>query len=298
MLGPIRCVTITAEDPEALAGVYQQWLGYRRLRVDTPESVSAEMAAGWGAPDQQGAEHLLLAPERGDDFCFRIVRGATGDYQALTTWGWNAAELIVENVDAMAERLVGSPFKLIGPPEDLSFTDAIRALQIEGPAREVLYLTQFKRQLPEFDTPVPRCAVDRTFIVILGGPDLEALQAYFQQRFQVPEVPIMPVKITVLSNALGLPAEQLHDLAALPLHGKSFIEADRYPPITRARQAPTGCLPPAISIVSFEVPSLQPFLADALGGVYRCELPPHRGARALSLRGAAGELIELIEAAH
>ncbi len=294
MLGPIRCVTITAEEPEVLAAAYQRWLGYRQVDADPSLEVSAAVATGWGAPAQAGSRQILLAPEQGDDFWFRIVEGETGDYRALTTWGWNAAELIVRDVDAMAQRLADSPFRMIGPPEDLSFTDAIRALQIEGPAREVLYLTQFKRQLPEFDTPLPRCDVDRTFIVILGGPSLEALQAYFEARFEVPHSPAMPVKITVLSNALGLPSDQLHDLAALALDGKSFIEADRYPAQTVARRVQPGYLPPAMSMVTFEVPQLAPFLADALGGQYTCTTAPYRNRPALTLRGVAGELIELV----
>lgn len=294
MLGPICCVTITAEDPEALAASYQRWLGYRQVDADTPHEVRAAVASGWGASAQAGSRQVLLTPEVGDDFWFRFVEGEAGDYRALTTWGWNAAELIVRDVDDMARRLVDSPFRMIGPPEDLSFTDAIRALQIEGPAREVLYLTQFKRQLPEFDTPLPLCDVDRTFIVILGGPSLEELQAYFESRFAVPHSPAMPVKITVLSNALGLPSEQLHDLAALALDGKSFIEADRYPAQTEARRVQPGYLPPAMSMVTFEVSDLAPFLADSLGGQYTCASAPYLGRPALTVRGVAGELIELV----
>ncbi|MCC5867193.1 MAG: hypothetical protein JJU27_01665 [Gammaproteobacteria bacterium] len=294
MLGPISCVTITAEAPEVLAATYQRWLGYRRVDGDATAEVPEAVASGWGAAAQSGSRQILLAPETGEDFWFRFVEGRTGDYRALTTWGWNAAELIVRDVDDMARRLADSPFRMIGPPEDLSFTDAIRALQLEGPAQEVLYLTQFKRQLPEFDTPLPRCDVDRTFIVILGGPDLEALQAYFESRFEVPPSPAMPVKVSVLSNALGLPSGQLHDIAALPLDGQSFIEADRYPAQTHARTVQPGHLPPAMSIVTFEVPDLAPFLADALGGQYTCTSVPYQGRPAVTVRGVAGELIELV----
>lgn len=294
MIGPIRCVTMTAENPIELAGIYSRWLGYRV--VDGAAGVvPAEVAAGWGAPAQAGARQILLAPERGDDFWFRLVEGPAGEYRALTTWGWNAAELIVQDVDALAECLADSPFRLIGPPEDLSFTDAIRAMQVEGPAREVLYLTQFKRKLAEFDTPEPRCPVDRTFIVILGGPSLEALQEFYESRFAVPQAPAMPVKVSVLSNALGIPPDTLHDIAALPLQGQSFIEADRYPGETVARSAPAGQLPPAMSIVSFVVPDLGPHLGDALGAPYGGLEPPYAGGRAITLTGPAGELIELIE---
>lgn len=293
-LGPIRCVTVTAEDPHALAALYREWLDYRDVSGgDGP--VSQALAESWAAPAQAGARSILLAPAHDSGYWFRFVAGPGDDYRALTTWGWNATELIVQDVDDLAARLADSPFRIIGPPEDLSFTDAIRAMQIEGPAGEVVYLTQFKRRLEEFDTPEPLCPVDRCFIVILGGPDLSALRQFYQSRFAVPEAPVMPVKITVLSEALGLPADQLHELSALPLAGQSFIEADQYPAQTVARTVPTGSLPPAMAIVSFEVPDLSAHLPSAIGPIYTSELPPYRGARAMTLRGAAGELIELIE---
>ncbi|MCC5862390.1 MAG: hypothetical protein JJT93_10855, partial [Gammaproteobacteria bacterium] len=294
-LGPITCVTVTSEDPAGLAALYSEWLGYREVPAGVAP-LPAALADGWGAPAQTGAETRLLAPAKGTGFWFRFVAGQTGDYRALTTWGWNASELIVQDVDALAAHLENSPFRIIGPPEDLSFTDAIRAMQIEGPAGEVVYLTQFKRRLEEFDTPEPECAVDRCFIVILGGADLHALKRFYETRFGVPDAPVMPVKISVLSNALGLPAEQAHDLAALPLAGQSFIEADQYPAEAIARRTPEGALPPAMAIVSFRVPDLAPHQAAALGPVYTSDLPPYAGARALTLRGPAGELIELIEA--
>ncbi len=293
-IGPITCVTVTTEDPESTAALYREWLDYR----DVPggaDPLPETLATSWGVPDQAGADVRLLAPAEDSGFWFRFVAGQTGDYRALTTWGWNASELIVQDVDALAARLVGSPFRIIGPPEDLSFTDAIRAMQIEGPAGEVVYLTQFKRRLEEFDTPEPACAVDRCFIVILGGADLAELKRYYEAVFGVPDAPVMPVKIGVLSNALGLPVDQAHDLSALPLAGQSFIEADQYPPETVARAAPEGALPPAMAIVSFRVPDLAPHEPAALGPVYTSERPPYAGARALTLRGPAGELIELIE---
>ena len=66
----------------------------------------------------------------------------------LKVSGWNAAELIVEDVDGLAVQLENSPFKIIGSPADLSFTKNIRAMQVMGPANEILYLTQFKNNRP------------------------------------------------------------------------------------------------------------------------------------------------------
>ena len=107
----------------------------------------------------------------------------------------NAAELIVRDVDALADRLAASPFEVIGEPQDLSFSDDIRAMQILGPGRELLYLTQFKRPVPGLDVPTPRCDVDRTFIVILGGPSMEALQAFYADRFGLPRPAVVASRV-------------------------------------------------------------------------------------------------------
>ena len=48
----------------------------------------------------------------------------------------------------MAAELASSPFRIIGGPADLSFSDQIRAMQVVGPAREVLYLTQADQTPP------------------------------------------------------------------------------------------------------------------------------------------------------
>ena len=54
----------------------------------------------------------------------------------------------VDDVDALAAELASSPFRIIGGPADLSFSDQIRAMQVVGPAREVLYLTQADQTPP------------------------------------------------------------------------------------------------------------------------------------------------------
>ena len=40
-----------------------------------------------------------------------------------------------------------------------------------------------------------RCAVDRTFIVIVGGSSLDAMQGYFSTAFGVPKTPAMETRM-------------------------------------------------------------------------------------------------------
>jgi len=291
MLGPISTVTIATPDPVALAADYERWLGYA---VVERRPVSAVEAHAWGAPAVEGRRLLLLAPAGRGNSYLRFVESRRPDgYVPLRHLGWNAAEHIVQDCDALGRRLEGSPFAIIGPPADLSFSDQIRAMQVRGPADEVLYLTQIKSKLPIFDTPDADYPVDRVFIVILGGETMESLQDAYATRFGVPRAPVIPAKVSVLARAFGEPEDTLYSIAALPLRGQSFIEADAMPAAVAPRPCLAGELPPAIAIVSFEsatLPAGVEWLAPptALPGL------AYRGRLAGTCRGPAGELIELI----
>ena len=153
-IGPITCVTFTAPDLDAVRECYGAYLDYR---VVEDGEIDVELANRWQAPAVAGRRYLLLAPAAAEDCFFRAIEGpANPDYLPFSTYGWNAAELMVENVDAMAERLHDSPFQIVGEPQDLSFSDDIRAMQILGPGKELLYLTQFKREVPGLSVPMPR----------------------------------------------------------------------------------------------------------------------------------------------
>lgn len=293
MLGRITTVTITAPDVPATVAAYQRYLGYR---VVDDGALGRDVARAWGRPGLAGARAVVLEPASGLDTWLRFVEGpAYTDYQPFACVGWNAAELIVEDVDALAEQLRGSPFRIIGPPADLSFTDKIRAMQVVGPAREVLYLTRIRERLPAFDTPEPACFVDRVFIVILGGSSLDTLQDFYHQQFEVARATAMPSVVSVLSARYGLPRDHRHAIAALKVGGKCYVEADEMPSGVAPRPCEPGQLPPAVAMVTFEVERL-PDVSSVLGPPHRAAGLPYSGRRSLACAGATGELIELVEA--
>lgn len=266
-LGPITAVTFTAPDLDEVRELYGHYLDYR---VVTDSTVPADQALAWGADAVAGRHMVELAPAVGDDFRFRVIQAGADEYVPFASHGWNAAELIVRDVDALAERLAGSPFEIIGEPQDLSFSEDIRAMQVLGPGRELLYLTQFKASVPGLDVPVPRCDVDRTFIVILGGPSMNALQAFYADSFGLPRPAVVESRVKGMSAAFGLSPDHRYPIAALPVAGQSLIELDEMPAAAAAREARDGELPPGIAIVSFA------------GSESRC------------LRGPAGEILELV----
>jgi hypothetical protein len=257
--------------------------------------VSTAEATLWGFPNLAGTPSLLMAPEASTDFVFRFIElPAEPGYRAFTRHGWHAAELIVDRVDPLAEQLRDSPFEIVAPPLDLSFCPDIRAMQIRGPGGEIVYLTEFKKAVPGLDSPPARCAVDRTFIVIVGGPSLEGMQRYFLSAFGVPETPAMESRVQTMALEFGLSREHRFRLAALPLLGRCYIEADEMPAAARPLPERQTELPAGISMVSFFMPSTVDDAHDRLrappdGG------PPYTGATHVEcVRGAAGELIEII----
>ena len=284
MIGPICCVTIAAPDLGGIEEAYEL-LGYR---ATAGGRIPGELAGFWGAESVEGAQFLMMAPETTPGFHFRFVeQPATEGYGAYRCWGWNAAELIVQDTDALEKQLMGTPFHILGPPADLSFTDAIRAMQVQGPAAEFLYLTMFKRKT-EFDVPEAVDFVDRTFIVILGGPSVEMLGEGWGKRFGLNYSEPRPVKITVMGQVYGLPSDHRFMLSTLPLSGSNLIELDDMPENATPRPVRDGWLPPAISMVSF--------ISDSLGENTLAGQPgaPYYGREAGIWRGPVGEWVELI----
>ena len=76
----------------------------------------------------------------------------------------------------------------------------------------------------------------------------------------------------VMSEVFGLSPEQRYQIAAMPLSGACYIEADQMPPAAAPPRVDYGKLAPGISMVSFRCGNVAP----------RC------------LEGPAGELIELV----
>ncbi|MBM4191852.1 MAG: hypothetical protein FJ196_02120 [Gammaproteobacteria bacterium] len=271
---------------------YRLFLGYEL--VDHGR-LSTAQASLWGISNLTGRRYALMLPEGDGQTFLRFVEGEIcPNYVPFRHMGWNSAELMVQDTDKAVAALAGSPFKIIGAPANLSISDKIRAAQVLGPANEALYLTSFSEKLPQFDTPEAKHFIDRVFIVILGGPSVQQVNAFYREHFGVAEAPVMPVVISVLSNAHGMPPDTRYDLAALPLQGQSYIEIDRMPATTFPRDARKGELPPAISMVTFGVEQL-PAGLEWTAPPRALPESPYNGRRAALCWGAAGELIELIE---
>ena len=286
-LGRITAVTITSPDLDRVVDIYSKYLKYRLV---SSTRVSADQAKSWDAQSIENSEMVYMSPESSDDFFFRFIeQSSDDDYVPFGTFGWNAAELIVKDVDESAEKLIGSPFEVIGEPADLSFTDQIRAMQILGPSKEIIYLTQFKSKLDEFDSPTPRCDIDQTFIVILAGENIDEMQSFLNETLSIKKAPPMQSRIRAISKVFGLPEDTKYKSAALAIKDQSLIELDEMPSDAGARSCRNGFLPPGISIVSF-IAHESEFLDES----YDSNIPSFQNVQARTIKGMSGELIEIL----
>lgn len=293
-IGPISTVTIAAPELQRMIDSYSLYLGHEL--IDTGK-LSPGLARIWGRPGLAGRRFALMSPAGGGRSFLRFVesRPASG-YRPFRHFGWNAAELIVQDPDALAARLADSPFRIIGPPAPLSFSDRIRAMQVLGPSDEALYLTGIDGKLAGLDTPEARSPVDRVFIVILGGSSIESAGGFYAQLFDVAQPAPVDAIVSVLSAAWEQPRDTRHQIVALPLAGQSFIEIDRMPQTTSARLVDGDELPAAIAMVSVEIDSLEVRGLDPLAPAASLPEAPYYGRQAAVCVGASGELLELIEA--
>lgn len=288
MLERIEMVTLGCARPAAVAQAYCRYLHYRRVGAG---DVSGELAQLWGRDALAGTEYILLAPNADNRHFLRLLQADAGPVDPpFRTPGWNAAEILVNNVDSLAETLSGSPFTLIGPPADLSFTDKIRACQVVGPAGETLYLTQVKGEIPGFDLPQTEQTVAHCFVVILTTASLPAGKACYLQRFGIADAPAINARVTMLSRAFDLPRDHLYRIAALTLGNPGYlIEVDELPPAGTGMPEETGLIRPGIALVSFIGSSH----ADNGAGRILAE-PPYNGRRVSFYTGGSGEMLELI----
>ena len=286
-IGRISAVTIPSPDLSNTAEAYAQFLGYR---IVDKGQITKQEAVNWNAKNIEGSNYIILQPENSDDFSFRFIeQDIQNDYIPFKSPGWNAAELIVKDVDDLAEKLFNSEFEIIGPPADLSFTDQIRAMQVIGPSKEILYLTQFKSKLQEFDSPEARCDVDQTFIVILAGESMEQMQNFYCESFNLEKASVMDSRIRAISRVFGKPEITKYKSAAIPIKDQSLIEIDELPEGSERRLGELGYLLPGIAIVSFLCYESK-LDADA----YRCSLPNLQGKKCSVIHGQNQEIIELI----
>ena len=287
----IKMATVGAPDLAPIEEWYGDWLGYT---VVERGHIAAALAQSWGAPANTGRPYLLLQPESGTDVYIRAVEiDAVPDYKAMTSFGWNSIEIIIDDVYALGEKLVNSPFEIIGEPHSLGGGFAsIHAMQVIGPAEEVLYLTCETGDRETSNLPLPGAFVDRPFIMILAGPSVDVMRDFYADKFAVATMPNFDSNLGLVIRAQGLPEDHIFPMTLVRGRERgNNIELDGYPESAGPRIHNEGQIPPGVSMTSFSVDDI-----DALDLEFITPPQPLYGTRrAATFIGPAGELTELIE---
>jgi len=295
MLSAIVAVTLLVPDVEAAARAYQAALAYQPVAHG---QLAAGQAVLWGAGRLAGREYVVLQPQSGEPVYLRFVATAAPANPALKTLGWNATEILVEDPLLLEPKLDGSPFRVIGPSAPLEINPAVIAMQALGPAGELLYFTRMPAGKSRFGLGSATTFVDRVFIVVLGVHDIRRTLDYYGDTFGLPVTEPAPSRVEVLADAWGLPRTQPFLLGIARLPERFLIEVDEYPPAAAAKAVADGELPAGMAMVSFTVPSLEPYLSLLESPPLALDGVPYHGRRAGVMRGPSGEHIELVEASE
>lgn len=291
----IAMVTQCAPELDPVIAAWTRYLGYQ---VVESGELAANLCAAWNAPAAAGQRYCTLMPESGQDSYIRFVETADpGGYGPPMTFGWNAMELLVRDVDGLAQRLRRSPFTVLGGPGDLfPRPRAPRAMQVVGPSGELIYFTRILPGGSRYGLHGARSAVDRVFIVTVGGPSSEQMHAFYGGTLGLRIMDRMPFINTILADGCAVPHYTVFPTSIARIPGRSFlVEMDEFPPAVRPRRRRDGHLPPGMSMVSFLVASLDNLPLPTRSPPQIIEGVPYAGRRVAVIEGNAGEWLELIE---
>lgn len=295
LLMRLKINTVAVPDIGLVESWYTEWLGYA---VCERGEISATLADSWGAAGMARRPYIVLQPESGADVFIRAVEiDPVANYKPMTTLGWNAFEIIIDDVYKLNERLVNSPFDIVGPPASLGGDlDFIHAMQVVGPGGDVLYLTCDRVRAPDTLLPAPGAFVGRPFIVVLAGNGVDTAQSFYHDKFAMKREEDMQTTIGVLAKMQGLPEDHVFDMGFMALAQLgNFIEYDGYGADRGQRPQTPGQLPPGCSTTSFSVDDLDAFDLEFVGDAVTDTSIAYGGGRARTARGPVGELIELVE---
>jgi catechol 2,3-dioxygenase-like lactoylglutathione lyase family enzyme len=275
--------------------LYEQLLDYR---VVDAGCLPEDLTRAWNTPAMAGMRYATLQPASGAEVYLRfIATGNTSGYWPPVTQGWVATEILTTDPDAVLDRLRGSAFTHIGGPAALYDSPrSARALQMAGPAGELMYFTRLWPNGSRFGLHGARSFVDRPFIMVVGGTSLAEINAFYRDKLGLRVIDQPPFKIRQMSRVLGVSEETAYPISLARLPGRSFLlELEELPAGIAPRTVPEGQLPEGLAMVSFAAASLDELQLQFRAQPQRIGIPPYNGRRVAVTEGAAGEWLELID---
>ncbi|MGL5839798.1 MAG: VOC family protein [Sphingorhabdus sp.] len=293
--GSIIGGVVAIPDLDRALSDYQDKLGFALIERDV---VSAELAASWGMEGLAGKRIATLQPTSGARCFIRLVeQPLPTDFVPTTTYGWAAYEITVLDVFDWPAKIRDSGFDIVGPPKEIAGLPYFVAMQVHGAGREMLYFNETRSNTPASDLPVAKCAMDHIFIVILATPDREATVTWYRDRLKLDRGDTYTIEYSMINKAFGLPAGTTSSLTMIQNGRMPIVEIDDYPAGAAPRRADPNCLPPGNALVTLAVDSLDALDLDWIAPPARLDGALYAGCRAATVKGPAGELLELVELA-
>jgi catechol 2,3-dioxygenase-like lactoylglutathione lyase family enzyme len=290
----IEIATHCVPNLAACVAAYTELLEY--VLVDQGR-LPKELVNAWVTPAMESKPYALLQPSSGANVYLRFIQTESSQgYWPPVTQGWIATEILTTDPDSLRERLSGSAFTHIGGPADLyESPKSARALQMAGPAGELMYFTRLLPGGSRFGLHGAKSFVDRPFIMVLGGVSLAEINSFYADVLGLRVVDQPAFKIRQMSRVLGVSEETAYPISLARLPGRSFLlELEELPAGIERRTVPDGELPEGLSLVSFASAAFDDLPLKYRAEPVQVDLPPYNGRRVATLEGPAGEWLELI----
>ncbi len=291
--GQILGGTITTPDLDRALGDYCDRLG---LHIVEQGTLAADLTASWATPATTGARFATLQPASGAPCFLRLVEQSTPpEFMPVRTYGWAAFEFTVLDVYNWPAKLEGTGFDIIGPPKEIEGLPYFVAMQMTGRGREMIYLNEVRQNTPSSDLPKAASPVDHIFIVILACADREAALDWYRDRFKLDIGGSYTIDYTMINKAFALPDGHQSTITMVQKGRLPIIEVDGYPDAATARPGPADALPAGNAIVTLAVDSLDALALDWIAPPAIRDGPFYAYRCTATVRGPAGELLELVE---
>jgi len=299
----IEIATHCVPDLSTCIPVYRDLLDYRLVdegRLPEP------LTTAWSTPNMTGMPFALLQPASGAEVYLRFIEtGNVGGYWPPVTQGWIATEMLCTDPDAVLEKLRGdypgknggTTFTHIGGPADLyPSPKSARALQMAGPAGELMYFTRLLPGGSRFGLHGAKSFVDRPFIMVVGSLSMADNQAFYGDVLGLKIWEQEPFRIGQMSRVVGLPPATTYPISLARIPGRRFLlELEELPSYIKRRTVPDGQLPEGLAMVSFTSAPLSELNLDYRAEPRAIDLPPYNGRKVAVIEGPAGEWLELID---
>lgn len=291
--GSILGGLVTVPDLDAALRDYRDVLG---MTLVESGPLSDDLAASWGCAGSAGKNMAVLQPASGAQCYIRLVEQPDHlDFKPTTSYGWAAYELTVQDVFGWPDRLTGSGFDVVGPPKELAGLPFFVPMQVLGTGREMIYLNEVRENMPTTDLPDARSLTDHIFICILATPDRLGTVVWYRDNLHLTEADTYTLEYSMINKAFDKPAGTMSALTMVQKDRLPIFEVDDYPAEATERPRHDGMLPPGNALVTLAVDDLDRIDANWISAPKLREGALYQGRRTASVRGPAGELLELVE---